>query len=175
MLRQEIMVVRTTCTPCCGTSPEFEIGRKSICFNRDWPNEMFLMASRNWSNVDINGSNFDTQSSFFSGPHITDFDHQLVAYYLASLDVTEFKDWLSKVGTKFARDEITVDWLAEQSVNHDLNGRFGIKMAGITTFPASPTGEQGTRSLHLAFLLDKNIQNVRNSTPTAFRPPSVSQ
>ena len=165
------MVLRTPCPPCCGTTPEFEIGRKSVCFNREWPNEMFLMASRNWPNITVNGSIYETQSSFFSGENINDLDHQLVAWYLASLDVNEFQDWLSKVGTKFARDEITVEWLAEQSLNHDLEGRFGIKMAGITTFPSTPAGEQDSRSLHLAFLLDKNVQNVRNETPTAFRPP----
>lgn len=161
------MVVRTIRRE---TNPQFELGQKSICFNTDWPDQMFLMASRNWPNVTIDTKIYETQTTFFSGSNMADLDHQMVAWFLTSLDVVEFQAWLSTVGTKFARDEITLEWLSEQSLNHDLMGRFQISIAGITTFPSSAPSGQNIRSLHLAFLLDKNVQNVRNDNPTLFRP-----
>ena len=137
--------------------PCFELGRKSICFDR-WPDEMFLMATRNWPNIIINDTMYETQTSFFSG-NMSDLDHQMVSWFLASLDVDGFTAWLSLVGTKFARDELTPEWLAEQSVNHDLFHRFQVVIGGITTFPASCPGEQDERSLHLAFLLNSKAES----------------
>ena len=166
-----IMVVRINC---CETSPRFELGRKSICFNTDWPDQMFMMASRNWPNITINSKTYETQTTFFSGANMSNLDHQMVAWFLTTLDVVEFQAWLSTVGTKFAQDSITSDWLAEQSLNHDLKARFQIDMAGITTFPSASPGEQDTHSLHLAFLFDRDVQNVRNEDPAMFRPVQTS-
>ena len=145
--------------------PCFELGRKSICFDR-WPDEMFLMATRNWPNISINDIMYETQTSFFSGI-MSNLDHQMVSWFLASLDVDEFTAWLSLVGTKFARDELTPEWLAEQSVNYDLFRRFQVIIEGVTTFPATCPGEQDERSLHLAFLLKSKAENHSNDGEVA--------
>ena len=64
------MVVRTIRRE---TNPQFELGQKSICFNTDWPDQMFLMASRNWPNVTIDTKIYETQTTFFSGSNMANF------------------------------------------------------------------------------------------------------
>ena len=159
------MVVRNRCGE---SEPTFELGRKSIIFDT-WPDEMYLMATRNWPNITINGVVYETQTSFFSG-NMSDLYHQMTAWFLTTVDTNEFTDWLATVGTKFARDEITADWLNAQSLNHDLFQRFQITMAGITTFAASCPGEQDERSVHLAFLLNSQVNDERSVERQAAGP-----
>ena len=143
-----------------GTEPNFELGRKSISFET-WPDQIYLMATRKWPNIMIDGVVYETQTSFFSG-NMTELYHQMTACFFTTVNTSEFTDWLATVGTKFARDEITADWLNAQSLNHDLFQRFQITMVGITTFASTCPGEQDERSVHLAFLLNGQMSSEQS-------------
>ena len=143
------MVVQRT------VDPTLELGQKSVCLNDDWPDTIFLMATRKWEHVLVNGTPYELQTTFFSA-NMSELDHGLISHFLTSVDNDEFRDWASTVGTKFAKDEITNDWLKDQALNFDLNGRFQGQMVGITTIPSScPTGSDD-KSLHLGFILSKS-------------------
>ena len=140
------MVIRT------GTDPTLELGHKSVCLADDWPDEIFLMATRKWEHVVIDGTPYELQTSFFSGT-MTELDHGLVSHFFTTVANDDFRDWASTVGTKFAKDEITENWLKDQTLNFDLNGRFQVQIIGITTIRSSyPTGSDD-KSLHLGFVL----------------------
>ena len=135
-----------------GTGPTLEFGDKSICFNDDWPDVIYLMATRKWEHVQINESVFELQTTFFSG-QMSELDHGLVSTFLTTVAVDEFRAWASTVGTAFIKSELTRDWLSEQSLNFDLNGRFQVQMTGVTTLPSDrPTGSDD-KSLHLGFII----------------------
>ena len=135
-----------------GTGPTLEFGDKSICFNDDWPDVIFLMATRKWEHILIDGNAFELQTTFFSG-QMTELDHGLVSTFLTTVANDEFRVWASTVGTRFIKEELTRDWLSEQSLNFDLNGRFQVQMTGVTTLPSGPPTGSDVRSLHLGFIL----------------------
>ena len=138
--------------------PTLELGRIAIILGDDtaWPEEIFLMASRKWESVIIDGQPFELQTSFFSGA-MSELDHGMASWFFATLDDNEVRDWISTVGTKFVQNEITADWLLGQSLNHDLFERFKITMTGITTMRSSfPVGDDA-KSLHLGFLLKGRV------------------
>ena len=148
LLEKTIMVVRTV------SDPTLELGHKSVCLVEDWPDTIFLMATRKWEHVLINDIHYELQTSFFSGT-MAELDHGLVSWFFTSIANDEFREWASVVGTKFAKNEITKNWLQDQTLNFDLNGRFQVQMIAITTMPSSsPTGIDD-KSLHLGFILSK--------------------
>ena len=134
------------------TGPTLEFGDRSVCFNEEWPDVIYLMATRKWEHIIIDGSAFELQTTFFSG-QMTELDHGLVSTFLTTVANDEFRVWTSTVGTKFIQGELTRAWLSDQTLNFDLNGRFNVQMTGVTTLPSSrPTGSDD-RSLHIGFIL----------------------
>ena len=132
--------------------PTLVLGRKSVCFLDGWPNTIFLMATRKWEHVIIDEIPYELQTSFFSGT-MSELDHGMVSWFLSFVDNSEFREWASTVGTKFAKEEITQDWLKDQTLNSDLESRFKVQIIGITTIRSScPTGSDD-KSLHLGFIL----------------------
>ena len=135
-----------------GTNPTLEFGDKSICFNDDWPDVIYLMATRKWEHILIDGGAYELQTTFFSG-QMTELDHGLVSTFLTTVANDEFRAWASTVGTRFVKNELTRDWLSDQSLNFDLNGRFQVQMTGVTTLPSSPPTGSDDRTLHLGFII----------------------
>ena len=136
-------------------NPTFEIGQKAICLDDSWPDTISLMATKKWSNISINGTIYELQTSFFSG-EMPDLDHELVAVFLSSIRTSIFEAWASRVGTNFARNEITKTWLDNQDINADLTRIFRTRCSAILTFPSSRPGPEDVRSLHLGFILSIN-------------------
>ena len=134
------------------TDSTLEFGDKSICFNDDWPDVIYLMATRKWEHILIDGNPFELQTTFFSG-QMSELDHGLVSTFLTLVANDEFRVWASTVGTKFIKEELTKNWLSDQTLNSDLNNRFQVQMTGVTTLPSGPPTGSDNRSLHIGFIL----------------------
>ena len=127
---------------------------KSFVFDNIAPDSLHLMAARVWPNLSINDVVYDCiRTSFFSGD-MSDLDHELAANFIASTDSEEFLDWVRTVGTQYITTEITKNWLSDQTLNHDLWGRFRISMIGIFVIPNPPSNIFHLKRLHFGFILN---------------------
>ena len=127
---------------------------KSFVFDDQAPDELHLMAARKWPNLMISDTVYDcVQTSFFSGD-MTDMDHELAAHFIASTDNGEFRDWVATVGSQYVNTEITKNWLADQTLNHDLWGRFKITMISIFMIDNPPSNIFHLKRLHFGFILN---------------------
>ena len=131
-----------------------ELHEKSFVFDDLAPDELHLMASRRWANITIADTDYDcVQTTFFSGD-MSDLDHELAAHFIASTDNDEFRSWVATIGTQYVTTEITKNWLADQTLNHDLWGRFRINMISIFMIDNPPSNIFHLKRLHFGFILN---------------------
>ena len=132
--------------------PYYELGHLHQNF-RDWePDEVFQMATRVWSNVTINGTVYELQTTFFSA-EMSDFDHELVAWFITAISTVTMYDWIVNVCDKFFTDSLEEDWFKSQFVNVELSNRFQAEFWCLSTLGSSSPGPADDRSLHICFVI----------------------
>ena len=130
----------------------FELGQFHQNFLDREPDEVFQMANRVWSNVIINGAVYELQTTFFSA-EMTDFDHELVAWFLTAISSVTMYDWIVNVCEKFFTDSLVEDWFKSQFVNVELSNRFQAEIWCLSTLGSSSPGPADDRSLHICFVI----------------------
>ena len=148
------MAIRTEAERDRERAQEQELMAKSFVFDDLAPDHLHLMAARVWPNITLNNVVYDCiRTSFFSGD-MSDLDHELAANFIASTDTNEFTAWIETVGTRYITSEITKNWLSDQTLNHDLWGRFRISMIGIFVIQNPPSNIFHLKRLHFGFILN---------------------